>query len=109
MKLLFVCTAHQNRSVTAEQMFKNSKKHRAKSAGIGFLADVRVDEKLVKWADLIFVMNEEDEGQKSYLLEKFKSVKGIGNKIKVLDIRDDYPRNSPELISELREKLKEYL
>jgi predicted protein tyrosine phosphatase len=108
MKLLFVCTAHQNRSVTAEQLFKSSKKHKAKSAGIGFLADVRVDEKLVKWADIIFVMNEEDEGHRSYLVEKFRNTKGIEKKIKVLDIRDDYPKNSPELIDELKKKLKEY-
>ena len=108
MNLLFVCTAHMNRSVTGENLFKDSKKHKAKSAGIGFLCDIKVDEKLVKWADMIFVMNEVDEGQKSFMLEKFKNIPKIKNKIKVLGIRDDYPRDSPELVAELKKKLKKY-
>ncbi|MBI4245205.1 MAG: hypothetical protein HY606_14035 [Planctomycetes bacterium] len=98
-----------NRSVTAEQLFKYSKKYRAKSCGLGFLCDVKADENLVKWADIVFVMNEKDEGQKSFLLEKFKNIDGIRKKIKVLGIRDDYPRNSPELIGELKRKLKKYI
>ncbi len=108
MKLLFVCTAHMNRSVTAEQLFKHSKNHKAKSAGLGFLSTVKVDEKLANWADIIFVMNEKDEGQKSFLLEKFKYIPGINKKIKVLGIRDDYPRNSPQLIALLKRKLKRH-
>lgn len=106
MNLLFVCTAHMNRSVTAEGLFKKSKKYRAKSAGIGFLCDVKVDEHLVKWADVVFVMNEKEEGQRSFLLEKFKSVPGIKQKIKVLGIRDDYPRGDPALVKGLKRKLK---
>lgn len=108
MNLLFVCTAHMNRSVTAEDLFTKSKKHHAKSAGIGFLCDVKVDEHLVKWADLVFVMNEKEEGQKSFLLEKFNSIPGIKKKIKVLGIRDDYPRDDPELVKELKSKLKQH-
>jgi predicted protein tyrosine phosphatase len=108
MNLLFVCTAHINRSVTAEQLFRSSKKHRAKSAGIGFLSDIRVNEKLVKWADMIFVMDEKNEGQKSFLLKKFQHVRGIREKVHVLGIQDEYRKNSPELVTQLQTKLKKY-
>ncbi len=109
MNLLFVCTAHLNRSVTAEGLFRTSKANKAKSAGIGILCDVRVNEKLVRWADIVFVMDEENEGQKSYILDKFKRVPGIKKKVQVLGITDDYSRGSPELVSVLKKKLSEYL
>ena len=107
MNLLFVCTSHFNRSPTAEIMFKKSGKYKAKSAGLGFLCDVKIDEKLVEWADIIFVMDEEEEHQKTFLLEKFKNVPGIAKKVRVLGIPDEYIRNSPELIEKISERLRE--
>ena len=74
-KLLFICTANLQRSHTAEEMFRKSRKYQAKSAGISVFSLQPVTKELVRWADIIFVFNEKQEGQKSYLLEKFRQLK----------------------------------
>lgn len=102
-KLLFVCTNNMERSPTAEDLFKNSKKFVAKSCGTGFFARKRVSSEFVEWADKIFVM---EEGHRSDILKHFPKAK---RKIKVLDILDVFPRNDEELVEILREKLKKYL
>ena len=105
MKLLFVCNANLQRSPTAEDLFKNSKKHEARSCGIDPLAKTRISKEIVKWADIIICM---EPWHKDFILTNFlKEV--AGKDIRVLDILDVYFRGDPELVKILKKKLKEFL
>jgi predicted protein tyrosine phosphatase len=102
--LLFVCTANQERSPTAERLFLHSDKYEAKSAGIAEYAETRISRQAIEWADQVFVM---EDVHKRYIEENFPGYDC--NKIKVLDILDDYYENEPELIEILKLRLKSYL
>ena len=66
-KLLFICNNNLVRSKAAEFIMKKNKKFDVKSAGLSPWADVPVSNQSIKWADEIFVMDEEHEFQKSRL------------------------------------------
>ena len=103
--LLFVCSANLNRSPTAENLFKNSNDYSAKSAGI-FVGTNIVNQDLINWADLIFVMSEKEDGHLTLLKNNFNL---DGKKVYDLDIPDIYYEGDPELIGTLKEKLSHYL
>ena len=103
-KILFICHSNQNRSPTAEKIFKENKKLSVKSAGLYEGSKKFVDKELVKWADMIFVM---EEYQKTELLRRFPKV-SKHKPIIVLDIEDVYDFMKPKLISLLKEKMKLY-
>ena len=96
-RLLFICNQNQNRSKTAEEIFKN--KFETKSAGL--FNEKPVSEKELNWADIIFVMEDFQRGEiakrfpKLYMEKIFLS----------LNIPDIYYYNQPELVEELRNKL----
>jgi len=103
--LLFICSKNQWRSPTAELLFKNHLLHQARSAGTSAKAHIRVNEKLINWADVIFVM---EYRHKAILTQNFPSA--INKKIViVLEIEDNYHFNDPELIEILRISLQDYL
>lgn len=104
--LLFICSGNLDRSPTAEGLFKNSGKYEAKSAGIHSDAKVRVSQKLIGWADMIFVMSEKEDGHITYLKNGFDLQ---GKPVYDLDISDMYDRDEPELITLLRQKLSIYI
>ena len=54
--ILFVCSRTKWRSLTAETIYKNSSQFYVKSAGTENSARVKINSKLLIWADLIFVM-----------------------------------------------------
>lgn len=95
MNLLFVCSRNQWRSPTAEAVFKNDPVHRARSAGTSKAARVRVTEKLLQWADIIFVMEKRH-------LDLLKTQFRIEKKVVVLNIADDYQFMDPELIEMIK-------
>lgn len=104
LKVLFVCTAHLQRSPTAVDVFyklleEKGKTAEVRSAGVDYFSDKRVTKKLIDWADKIYVM--EEEHKRFITLISPESEK----KIKVLGIPDIYYRGEPELIRILREKL----
>jgi predicted protein tyrosine phosphatase len=103
--LLFICSKNQWRSPTAELLFKYHPVHQARSAGTSARARIRVNEKLINWADVIFVM---EYRHKAILTQNFLSA--IDNKtIIVLEIEDNYQFNAPKLVEILRISLKDYL
>ena len=59
MKLLFICSRNKWRSRTAEDIFKNFVDYEVRSAGTAESARIKVNEKFVLWADIIFVMERE--------------------------------------------------
>lgn len=105
MNLLFICSRNQWRSPTAEAIFKNSQIHNAKSAGTEQSARIKVTEKLIIWADIVFVM---EKKHKVRLQEKFKTVIS-SKKIIVLDIPDEYQYMDDELVQTLRDSLAPFI
>lgn len=105
MNVLFVCSRNRWRSRTAETIFKNHQEHKIKSAGTENDARVRVSEKLVRWAELIFVM---EKRHKQRLIEKFDEALS-GKKIIVLDIEDNYGYMDEELIEMLTVSVRPFL
>lgn len=96
--LLFIYSKNQWRSPTAELLFKNHPLHQARSAGTSAQARIHVNEKLISWAEVIFVM---EYRHKAILTQNFPSA--ISKKtVLVLEIEDDYRFNDPELIEILR-------
>jgi len=104
-KYLFICSKNQWRSPTAEALFKNHPVHSARSAGTSNKARIKVNEKLINWADLIFVM---EKKHKQMLVQQFQSAT-TDKQVIILDIKDRYRFGDAELIELLKEVLNEYL
>jgi predicted protein tyrosine phosphatase len=104
LNLLFICSRNQWRSPTAEQIFNTGLYH-AKSAGTATSARIKVNEKLISWADLIFVM---EKKHKEILLQKFNELVSYKTII-ILDIQDEYSYMDEELISILQLSVQPYL
>ena len=104
-KVLFICSRNQWRSPTAEALFKNSQTVDARSAGTSPKARVRVTDKHVRWADMIFAM---ERHHSRLLLERLYDDLD-GKRIIVLDIPDEYQFMDDALIDLLRDRLAPYL
>lgn len=104
-KILFICSKHELRSPTAENIFKKSDNLEVRSAGLDVNANVRVSDEDIEWADCIFVM----EKQHEYKLKNRFSGKLGNKKIYNLDIEDKYPFMDTELVKILRRKVPRFL
>lgn len=105
MNLLFICSRNQWRSPTAEAIFKNHESHQAKSAGTEPSARIRLTEKLLQWADLVFVM---EKKHRQRIQQKFPQL--VNEKeIIVLDIPDNYQFMDEELVLSLKTGVLPYL
>lgn len=79
--------------------------HNSRSAGTSDKARIQVNQKMVTWADVIFVM---ERKHRQILKQLF--LKDISEKtLVVLDIEDNYQFNDPELIAILKASLRDYL
>lgn len=101
--LLFICSKNQWRSPTAELLFKGHTRHKARSAGTSDKARIRISQKLVDWADVIFFM---ERKHKEMATGRFELT---GKILITLDIEDVYPFADEELIAILRFSLVNYL
>ena len=101
--LLFICSKNKWRSPTAELLFKEHPSQHARSAGTSDKARIKVNQKLVDWADIIFFM---ERKHKTIVADRFQLT---GQKLITLDIEDHYQFNDPELIALLKVSLSEYL
>ena len=99
MKVLFICNQNQNRSKTAEEIFKS--RFNTKSAGLYNLNPVT--EKQLTWADLVVVM---EEAQRTEIAKRFPK-HYMQKRILSLDIPDVYHYNQPELIDLLKSKVND--
>jgi len=101
--LLFICSKNQWRSPTAELLFKDHPLHTARSAGTSDKARIRVNQKLIDWADVIFFM---ERKHKDIVTARF----GVaGKSLTVLEIEDNYQFGDEELMAILRLGLAGYL
>ena len=99
MRVLFICNQNENRSKTAEEIFKN--RFETKSAGL--YNEKPVTEKQISWADLIVVM---EDFQRTEISKRFPK-QYMQKRIVSLDIPDIYYHNQPKLVSILRAKVNE--
>lgn len=105
MNILFVCSRNKWRSPTGETIFNKVVGIKARSAGTEAAAMVRVNEKLINWADLICVM---EQHHKKRLRQDFpKALQG--KDLLVLDIPDEYQYMDEELITMIRATVDAYL
>ncbi len=98
MNVLFICNQNQNRSKTAEHLFKD--KYQTKSAGL--YNENPVDESQIAWADLVVVM---EEHQREELSRRYPRL-CLQKQIITLGIPDVYTYNQPELIQQLKEMMR---
>jgi len=98
MKVLFICNQNENRSKTAEKIFKS----RFKTKSAGLYNNKPIDEKKFSWADVVIVMDDE---QRSELAKRFPK-QFLQKKILSLNIPDIYSYNQPELVDVLKSKVK---
>lgn len=102
LKLLFVCSRNQKRSLTAERVFARSETLDVRSAGTEPSARVRVNRGHVDWADVIFVM------EKRHRERLLQAVSELGvKKVIVLGIPDEYELMDPELVEMLQSAVNE--
>lgn len=100
MKVLFVCNQNQNRSKTAENLFKG--KFKTRSAGL--YNEKPVSEKEILWADVVIVM---EDAQRTEIAKRFPKLY-LKKRILSFDIPDIYTQNQPKLIDTLKSKMNEF-
>jgi len=86
-------------------LFRNHPVHQARSAGTSDKARVKVNQKAIEWADVVFVM---ERRHKEQLNQRFAHAVAQKQLI-VLDIKDNYRFGEAELVELLRNSLEEYL
>lgn len=104
-RILFLCSRNQWRSPTAEAVYRDDPRLDVRSAGVSPSAKRRVSEALLRWADLILVM---EHKHKARLRAQFPGVLAQ-RRVAVLDIDDDYEFMDPRLISLIRERVEPLL
>lgn len=99
MNILFICNQNQNRSKTAEEVFRSM----FKTNSAGLYNDKPVNRKQIASADMIVVM---EDSQRSELAKRFPE-EYMKKQIVSLNIPDVYRYRQPELIEVLNSKMKE--
>src|SRR6187455_2377888 len=105
IRTLFVCRYNQRRSATAERVFAKDPSLDVRSAGTSDEALVRLNERMLEWADIIFVM---DDDQQRAMARLFPGHPRL-DRIVCLDILDRYHFLDPELVSLLAERTQPHL
>jgi predicted protein tyrosine phosphatase len=95
MRVLFICNVNQNRSKTAEEIFKE--RFETRSAG---LYNNLVTEQDLEWAEVVVVMSDE---QRREIGKRFPK-QYLKRRIVNFNIGDIYRYQQPELIRLLKER-----
>lgn len=104
-KVLFVCAKNKIRSYTAERIFSESQYYHVRSRGVAKDARIKLTERDIGWADIIFVM---EKNHKDRIAKDYRATLA-GKKIICLFIEDIYQPMETALIEELRKKLMPHL
>ena len=109
--VVFVCLANQNRSPTAEDVFKetlnknNVSGYEVKSAGIDPFGGELLNPRLFEWADIVFALDTDIYKAIKKHYWRYKQPEKIHN----LKIPDVYYKDDTELRERLYKKLNNYL
>ena len=104
IRTLFICQQNRRRSATAERVFGKDPTLDVRSAGTSSDALVQVNQRMLEWADLVFVMDGE---QVEALGRLFPDHPALPDVI-CLNIQDAYHFLDPELVAILTERTKPY-
>jgi predicted protein tyrosine phosphatase len=104
-RVLFICRLNRSRSATAERLFCKRPDLDVRSAGTHGDAMVRVNKRMLDWADLIFIM---DGDQRRWLELTFPGHPAVGRVI-CLDIADIYQFLEPALVTLLEDRVAPHL
>jgi predicted protein tyrosine phosphatase len=105
-RILFVCTANQDRSRTAQDLYGNDPRYDVRSAGTATFAAVPLTREMLRWADRVFVMSEREDQHRTLIRIRFPEVECP---IVDLDVDDNWRRNHPDLVALLKQRLKPHL
>jgi predicted protein tyrosine phosphatase len=100
IRALFVCHYNRKRSATAERVFGKDPSLEVLSAGTSEEAMVRVNQRMLEWADIVFVM----DGEQIEAMRKMFPGDPALAKVICLDIQDNYHFLDPELVSILQQR-----
>jgi predicted protein tyrosine phosphatase len=101
MNVLFICNQNENRSKTAEKIFKD--RFNTKSAGLYNTRPLTKNQ--LAWADTVIVM---EDSQRNELAKRFPEQYML-KRILSLNIPDIYHFDQPELVKVLTSKLDRLL
>ena len=104
MNVLFVCSQNRLRSPTAEKVFESWPGISADSAGLDSTAIQPVTGELLRWAELIFLM---ETKHRDKLRKRFREYLQ-GQRLVVLGIPDDYEFMDAELVDLLKKRVPEF-
>jgi predicted protein tyrosine phosphatase len=104
IRALFICHYNRKRSATAERLFSKDPSLEVLSAGTSEEAMVQVNQRMLEWADLVFVM----DGDQVEALGKMFPDHPILPQVVCLNIQDTYHFNDPDLIAILQERTRPY-
>ncbi len=105
MNLLFICSRNRLRSPIAEAVFSAYAHLNALSAGLNHDAEQTVTPELVRWVEVIFVM---ENKHRSMLRKRFRAHLKE-QRVVCLEIPDIYDFMDPALIDLLKRKVGRYL
>ena len=103
-RVLFVCSQNKLRSPTAEHIFSSHPGIEVASAGTNNDAENPLTPELVRWADIIFVM---ERAHRNKLQRKFKAE--LKARVICLDIPDEYDFMDEALVRLLKSKVHRFL
>lgn len=101
-KVLFVCTANQQRSPTAERLYQDDPRFEVRSAGTDAFFGRKVTPEDLEWADLVVVMEDRHERR---IRSEFPEA-AENTQLAVLDIPDVYQFMDQRLQREIRERFE---
>lgn len=104
-RVLFVCRYNRMRSPTAERLFSKRPDLDVRSAGTSTDALARINVRMLDWADVIFIM---DEQQRRALHSRFAGHQALARLV-CLDIPDDFTFLQPELVDLLEARVPPHL
>jgi predicted protein tyrosine phosphatase len=104
-RLLFVCRQNRSRSATAERLFAKRTDLDVRSAGTAPDALVRVNANMLDWADVVFIMDDE---QRRWLEGAFTGHPALARTV-CLDIPDVFTFLQPELVELLEQRVPLHL
>jgi predicted protein tyrosine phosphatase len=105
VRALFICHFNKKRSATAERVFGKDPTLEVLSAGTSDEALVQVNQRMLEWADIVFVM---DDDQIRELRRMFPGHPAV-DRLVCLEILDVYHFLDPELVTLLQERTLPHL
>jgi predicted protein tyrosine phosphatase len=105
IRTLFICRQNRKRSATAERVFAKDPSLDVRSAGTSGDALVQVNQRMLEWADIVFVM---DADLCRALRRMFPGHPAI-DRLVCLDIADIFAFLDPELVALLEQRTRPHL